>query len=218
MKRILKVLTIIIIVALTVLPFIACSNNKDAKKIMYKVGPFTNTAGSETITINKNGTYDYSVDRDYQVSYDPNTDTREYEHFTAEIKGGTLTEILKYEYEYKAHTNLDLVNKTKKGWIAIYKLEGISHYFKQTYGGEMYLAVDDDTKEYGVVNIFQYNSDPTQSYLDSLRPDINGVNYQKNGMKIPLNEVGSEVYYVQKTHRNEGGHYAVLKNQENLNK
>ena len=218
MKKVIKLLVIVALIAIMALPFVACSNNNNPTKIMYKVGPFKNNANTESITINKDGTYDYSVDKDYQVSYDPQTDHREYTHFTADIKGGTLTEVLKYEYEYKMHTELSLVNKTKKGWIAIYKLEGISHYYKETYGGDMYLAVDDDTKEYGKINIFQYDTAPTTEYLDSLRPDINGINYQKNGMKIPLDEIGSEVFYVQKTHRNVDGHYVVLKNETNINK
>ena len=54
MKRILKVLTLIIIIALMVLPFTACSNNKNAKKIMTDSGGLQREAfyaGKKCVTI-----------------------------------------------------------------------------------------------------------------------------------------------------------------------
>ena len=82
----------------------------------------------------------------------------------------------------------------------------------------MYIALDGNTETYGKITMFQLSTPPTTDYLDTLRPNVNGLGGANDSGYIPLAEVGCKVEYVQKTHKNVDGNNITLVDAENINK
>ena len=217
MKKVFLVLTILILV---VLAFTGCSSKgKSPDKQLAEYGPFSNRDDTATITFNDDGTYSFSYTGDFYDHTDYDQQKAIYVHYEGETINQPFQEVFKYEYKYKYNgQSISWITRSDKAWIAIYRLENCNHFFKDKFGGEMYVAIDGKTKDHGKITVFQYSSTPTTDYLDTLRPNIVGLGGANDSGYIPLEDVGCQVEYVQKTHKNVDGHKWVLINAEHKEK
>ena len=219
MKKKIKVITLILIVALMALPLTACSKEISPKESLVEYGPFSNSLGSVSITFNDDGTYSLSVSGDFYDHTDYDKQKAIYIHYEAETNNQVFQEIFKYDYKYKYQgKTISWIVRSDNAWIAVYRLENCNHFWKEKNGGEMYVAIDGNTQSTGKITVFQYAETPTTDYLDTLRPNINGLGGSNNSGYIPLEDVECKVEYVQKTHKNVEGNNITLINAANINK
>ena len=219
MKRVIKILFVVLMICLMALPFVACSKEKEPAKTLVEIGKFANNDATTTLTFNEDGTYSLSIAGDYYDHTDYDKQKAVYVHYEGETVNQQFTELFKYEYKYKySGKTIGWITHSADAWIAIYRLENCNHFWKDKFGGEVYVAIDGNTEESGKITMFHYSETPTTDYLDKLRPNVNGFGGANDSGYIPLEDVGCKVEYVQKTHKNVDGYNATLKNAANLNK
>ena len=216
MKKVFLILTVLLII---VLSLTSCAKKMTPADELVEYGPFSNARESVSITFYDDGTYSFKMAGDFYDHTDYEHQQAIYTHYEGETINQPFQEVFKYEYKYKYHgKTFDWVIHSDDAWIAIYRLENCNSFWKEKYGGEMYVALDGNTKEYGKITIFQYSTTPTTDYLDTLRPNINGIGGSNDSGYIPLEDVGCKVEYVQKTHKNVDGNNITLVNAENKEK
>lgn len=219
MKKIVTIVLLIVVILAMSMAVTACSKDLTPKDELVEYGPFSNSIGTVSITFNDDGTYSFSMAGDFYDHTDYDKQQAVYTHYEAETKNQPFSEVFIYEYKYKyPGATFSWVVHSDEAWIAIYKLENCNHFWKEKYGGEIYVALDGKTQETGKITIFQYSTTPATDYLDKLRPNINGLGGSNDSGYIPLEDVGCVVEYVQKTHKNVDGHNATLINAENIDK
>ena len=219
MKKIVTIVLLIVVVFSICVAVTACSKDLTPKDELVELGPFATASGSYSITFNEDGTYSFSMKGDFYDHTDYDKQQAIYTHYEGETINQPFSEVFKYEYKYKyPGSTFSWVVHSDDAWIAIYKLENCNHFWKEKLGGEVYVALDGKTQDTGKITMFHYSTTPTTDYLDKLRPNVNGLGGANDSGYIPLEDVGCEVEYVQKTHKNVGGYNATLINAENLNK